>query len=238
MNYKYNNYGIYYPSYDSGVDFKILLGLLYWNFITKSNQRGIFFGLSVPFTKPIVLIADKLLDFFFSCAILFTYWRHPLTEISTLIIELIFIIHSCLIQTTFHKNKYWTMVVETTLIIIVFHAMGSHRPNDQFFGTLNFCVVVFMVTQMHDLNLTLPVKIVLITFCVLCTRLLCHHIQALANNDIYFMDTNDGMCLVPLFYYVVLLLAVAPFIFCYCLFTTARFVQHYISLFFMSALLL
>ena len=235
----YNNYGVYYPTYDTEVNLLILWGLSYWILLAKSGQRGIFFGLSVPFTKPIVLVANELLDFVFSWAVLYTYWRHPLKEISTLIIELIFVAHSCLIRTTFHKNKYWTMFVEMVLLFFFFHVLGPNRPKDTFFGSLNFCMVVFVVTQIHGLNLRLLVKIDIISVCILCIGFLCEHIIALANNDIHFMDTNDGMCVMPLFHYIILLLAAGPFIFCHYLFTVARCLQSvcvYASLLLLSAL--
>ena len=224
--YRSVHYHGYYISYERDDDLPILWGLSYWILLAKSGQRGAFFGLSIPFTKPIVLFADELLDFVFSWAVLYTYWCHPLKEISTLIIELIFITHSCLIQTSFHKNKCWTIFVEMNVLFFMFHVLGPNRPSSYIFGCMNLCLVVFVVTQIHGLNLRLLVKIDIISVCILCVGFLCDHILALeeCNIDAYSIDRNDGSCFLPLLYYFFLLLAAGPFIFCHCLFTVARYV--------------
>ena len=84
-----------------------------------------------------------------------------------LIVELIFITHSCLIQTHVHENKYWTLLLE--LMVLPYVTMTLMFPTEPknhlqlliLLLSLTYAVV-FAISQMHGLSfLTRTIKMVI-----------------------------------------------------------------------------
>ena len=99
----------------------VVLGLSWWILIAKSCGRGLIFGYSISYSQSIAEVAETSLPYYFSFVVLFNFWYKPFVDIYgyffvRLVVELIFIAHSCLIQTHFYKNKYWTLLLEVMVL--------------------------------------------------------------------------------------------------------------------------
>ena len=102
--------------YQGTIDLNIgTWGLYLWILIAKSNGRGLVFGYSIPYTQGVSEFAKKWLPYYFSFIILLNFWYKPFIESLFFVrtfLDLIFITHSCLMQTLMHENKYWTLFLE------------------------------------------------------------------------------------------------------------------------------
>ena len=148
----------------------VVLGLSYWFLIAKSSGRGLIFGYSILSLQGIAEVAEVCLPYYFSFAVLLNFWYKPFNNrymlfFLRLVVELIFITHSCLLQTHVYENKYWTLFLELTVLpyyfmIVIFPT--SHIPAIEFLLFSLAYVAVFVISQMHELNfLTRMMKIVI-----------------------------------------------------------------------------
>ena len=149
----------------------IVLGLSYWFLTAKSSGRGLMFGYTFPYFQDIAEVAEASLPYYFSFVVLFSFWYKPFIDkfmlfLLRLAVELIFITHSCLIQTHVHENKYWNLLLELMVLsylsIICIFPASTPRPTFEFILLSLFYAAVFAISQMHGLNfLTRMMKIVI-----------------------------------------------------------------------------
>ena len=161
----------------------IVLGLSYWFLIAKSSGRGFIFGYPVLYTQDIAEVAEKCLPYYFSFAVLFNFWYKPFVDkymlfFVRLVVELIFITHSCLIQTHIHENKYWSLLLELMVlpysVIILVFPLSTPKPTLDILLFSLFCVAVFAISQMHGLNFLTRMMKIVITVLVIFLGILLH----------------------------------------------------------------
>ncbi|HET8845009.1 MAG TPA: hypothetical protein VFN35_26280 [Ktedonobacteraceae bacterium] len=130
--------------------------LLVWVLLMENNRRGLFFGKKVPFQQRVVQFARKYHGYFFSWAIVYTFWYHPMENTPGHLIGFLYMfllmLQSSLFFTRIHLNKYWTFTQE---ILVLFHGtlvalMQAHGLWPMFFFGF---AAIFVLTQMHGLNL-------------------------------------------------------------------------------------
>ena len=188
--------------------------LSYYFLLAKSNKRGIVFGYSIPFTRGVLELFEEGLCYYFSWAVLFNFWNIPSPEGTfslslKLTFEIIFILHSCLIQSHIHENKYWTALLELMVIIYFYPLLDRDRYADTFLPSLYLFAVVFVITQIHELCTRLVVKAAIMIATVPLILVLYNYIDT-TGLDTYYryaqQDINEGRCVFPLMYYVILFL--------------------------------
>ena len=129
--------------------------MLIWVLLMETPRRGLFFGKKVPFSKNIMRAAKKYHGYYFSWAIIYTFWYHP-TEATwghLMGFSYIFVLllQGSLFFTLFHLNRKWTLLLEMWVII---HGtiVALESPHDIwgmfFFGFSG----IFIITQMHGFN--------------------------------------------------------------------------------------
>ncbi len=122
----------------------------------ENQRRGLFFGRKIGFRKAFTDGLRKYHGFFFSFAVIYTFWFHPMIPTWG---HLIGFIHVVLVMTQgslmflrVHLNKRWMFLLE---ILVLPHAfqVALNQGNDIwpmfFFGF----AAIFLITQMHGLGL-------------------------------------------------------------------------------------
>ncbi len=122
----------------------------------ENQRRGLFFGKKVKFRRAFTNGLRKYHGYFFSFAVIYTFWFHPMIPTWG---HLVGFIHVVLVMTQgslmflrAHLNKKWMLLLE---ILVLPHAFqvalnqGGGLWPMFFFGF----AAIFLITQMHGLRL-------------------------------------------------------------------------------------
>ena len=122
----------------------------------ENQRRGLFFGRKIGFRKAFTDGLRKYHGFFFSFAVIYTFWFHPMIPTWGHLIGFIHVVlvmaQGSLMFLRVHLNKRWMFLLE---ILVLPHAFqvainqGSNIWPMFFFGFS----AIFLVTQMHGLRL-------------------------------------------------------------------------------------
>lgn len=122
----------------------------------ENQRRGLFFGKKVGFRRAFTDGLRKYHGFFFSFAVIYTFWFHPMAPTWGHLIGFIHVVlvmaQGSLMFLRVHLNKRWMLLLE---ILVLPHAFqvalnqGSDIWPMFFFGF----AAIFLVTQMHGLGL-------------------------------------------------------------------------------------
>ena len=131
--------------------------MLIWVLLMENNRRGLFFGYAFPFPKDLVEFSRKYHGYYFSWAIVYNFWYHPMegtmAHLSGLLYKFILLTQSCLIMTPIHRNKYWTTALE--FMVLLHGTTVSLYSNPEMCGMFLFgCGIIFVVSQVHGLGLS------------------------------------------------------------------------------------
>lgn len=148
---------------------------LLWVLLMENNRRGLFFGYQIPFSENLIQFSRKYHPYYFSLAFVAVFWFHPMEgtwqHLSGLLYTLVFLLQSCLFFTPMHCKKYWTCSVEV-MVIIHGSVVGFYEVNKTWSAYFFGFAMVFVVTQMHGLDLKFSSKAVIIILIVIGSVLL------------------------------------------------------------------
>jgi len=130
----------------------VLLAIL----IMENQRRGLFFGAKAPFLSDAAQTLRKYHGYYFSWAIIYTFWYHPMEYTSGHLLGFVYmfllLLQSSLFFTRMHVNRYWTIVQELSVVIhAVIVAIMNHDGWPRF---LTGFLGLFVITQMHGLGLS------------------------------------------------------------------------------------
>ena len=152
--------------FNTGVDLNMgISSFSIWILTAMSNRGGFLFGYFIPFSQNIAEVAEMCLPYYFSFVVLLNFWFKPLNSVFfvKIVLELIFITHSCLVQTSVQKNKYWNLLLELTLLTYYFleNVTNSYKLD---LSLLNLIIVpVFVISLAYGFPfLTRVTKLVII----------------------------------------------------------------------------
>ncbi|KHD74016.1 hypothetical protein [Actinoplanes utahensis] len=127
--------------------------------IMENRRRGLVAGRPAPIPAVVIDFARRYHGYLFSWAIVYTFWYHPMVTTSGHLIGFFYmfllLLQSCLIFTTAHTNRWWTLSLELmvavhgTLVAVMNSGADGAWPRF-LFGFL----AVFVITQMHGLGLS------------------------------------------------------------------------------------
>lgn len=122
----------------------------------ENQRRGLFFGRKVSFRRAFTDGLRRYHGYFFSFAVIYTFWFHPMEPTWGHLIGFIHVVlvmaQGSLMFTRVHLNKRWMFLLE---ILVLPHAfqVALNQSSDIwpmfFFGF----AAIFLVTQMHGLGL-------------------------------------------------------------------------------------
>jgi hypothetical protein len=130
--------------------------LLVWVLLMENRRRGMFFGKPAPISQEIIRIARKYHGYFFSWAIIYTFWYHPMVSTSGHLAGFFYMfmlmLQGSLFLTRIHINKWWMILQEVG--VLVHGTLVAVMQGDQLWPMFAFGFGgVFIITQMHGLNL-------------------------------------------------------------------------------------
>ncbi|HEY5671052.1 MAG TPA: hypothetical protein VLA72_08355 [Anaerolineales bacterium] len=125
--------------------------------VLENNRRGMFFGAKAPFSERVMSFARKYHGYLFAWAIVYTFWFHPMVStpghLAGFFYTFLLMLQGSLFLTRIHVNKWWMLVQEVTVLVhgtVVAIFQGADIWQMFFFGF----AAMFVVTQMHGLNLS------------------------------------------------------------------------------------
>ena len=135
--------------------------------LMENNRRGLIFGYKVKPLLSIGEIVKRYHGYYFSWAIIYTFWYHPVEltsgHIAGFAYMSLLLLQSSLFFTKFHVNRWWTVSLETLFVVhgalvayfIMQQSQGLNAAGMFLFGGM----ATFMVCQIHGLNLSLRGKL-------------------------------------------------------------------------------
>lgn len=137
--------------------------------LMENNRRGLVFGYKVKPLLSIGEIVKRYHGYYFSWAIIYTFWYHPVEltsgHIAGFAYMSLLLLQSSLFFTKFHVNRWWTVTLETLFVVhgalvayfIMQQSQGLNAAGMFLFGGM----ATFMVCQIHGLNLSLRGKLMI-----------------------------------------------------------------------------
>ncbi len=131
--------------------------------IMENQRRGMFFGKKVPLPTDATQAIRKYHGYYFSWAILYTFWYHPMDITGGHLLGFLYMfmlmLQGSLFFTRMHLNPRWTIISEVSVVahgVMVAVLAGQEWPRF-FAGFLG----MFVITQMHGLGLSKTTRWVL-----------------------------------------------------------------------------
>jgi len=126
--------------------------------LMENRRRGLIFGKKFNMLEESARSVRKYHGYVFSWAVIYTFWFHPMEDTLGHLLGTFYtvclMLQGSLMFTRSHTNKWWTTFLE---IMVLIH--GSMVAYLNFDGTWPFFLfgfaAIFVVTQMHGLNLAL-----------------------------------------------------------------------------------
>ena len=131
--------------------------LLVFVLMMENSRRGLFFGHKIDFVERPVSFLRRYHGYYFSWAIIYTFWFHPIEDnighlLGTFYI-LLLLLQGSMFFTTFHRDRVWTMLLE--VFVLIHGAMVAYltMPGDHWQMFLFGFLTLFVITQMHGIGL-------------------------------------------------------------------------------------
>lgn len=131
--------------------------MLVFVLLMENSRRGLFFGYRVSFLDEPGSFLRKYHGYYFSWAIVYTFWFHPIEDtyghlLGTFYI-LMLLLQGSLFFTRAHRQRVWTMLLEAFVVIhgavVAYHSVHGEKWQMFLFGFLT----LFAVTQVHGVGL-------------------------------------------------------------------------------------
>jgi hypothetical protein len=138
-----------------GTAFGSVAIMLFVILVMENDRRGLFIGKKVPFPKGVGAAARKYHGYYFSWAIVYTFWYHPVEvtpgHLMGFFYMFMLFLQGSLFYTRYHVNRWWTVFLEfffvvhgTTVAYFALAGLESRWARFLFGG-----LAIFLITQMH-----------------------------------------------------------------------------------------
>lgn len=131
--------------------------LLVMVLLMENQRRGLFFGKKIGFLQETGRVTRKYHGYIFAWAIVYTFWYHPMETTSGHLIGFVYmfflLLQSSLMFTRAHLNRWWTLVLELTVLIHGTLVAYLTQNSDIWPMFLFGFAALFIVTQMYGLGL-------------------------------------------------------------------------------------
>ncbi|MEH6609602.1 MAG: hypothetical protein V7696_09540 [Halioglobus sp.] len=146
--------------------------MLVFVLMMENSRRGLFFGHKIDFVKRPDGFIRRYHGYYFSWAVVYTFWFHPIEDnlghiLGTLYI-LLLLMQGSLFFTRFHRDRIWTVLLEVS---VLFHgALVAYLtiPGDHWQMFLFGFLTLFVVTQMHGIGLGRKTRAAIVASYLLC----------------------------------------------------------------------
>ena len=125
--------------------------------ILETPRRGLFFGKRLRFDQRFMKIVREYHGYFFSWAIIYTFWYHPtettIGHLAGFFYMFMLLWQSVLIFNRAHRFRWWTVTLE--LLVIPHGVLVALTQPDSMWRMFGFgFAAIFILTQMHGLGLS------------------------------------------------------------------------------------
>ncbi len=122
----------------------------------ENQRRGLFFGKKVPFRKAFTDGLRRYHGYFFSFAVIYTFWFHPMVPTFGHLVGFVHVIlvmfQGSLMFMRYHLNVRWMLLLEILVLPHAFQVALEQGPDIWPMFLFGFATI-FLVTQMHGLRL-------------------------------------------------------------------------------------
>ncbi len=133
--------------------------MLFMIFIMENKRRGLVFGRKVSFLSSVGDNLKHYHGYYFSWAIIYTFWYHPIEitigHLAGTFYTIMLMLQGSLFFTRFHTNRWWTVSLEVLFSVhgaLVAYFMSKTGASASMF--LLTGLGAFTITQMYGLPLT------------------------------------------------------------------------------------
>ena len=143
--------------------------MLVWILLMENKRRGMFWGKRIPIKDEIIRWARKYHGYVFAWAAIYTFWFHPMETTSGHLIGFLYmfllLVEGSLFFTRIHTNRIWMVVLET--MVLVHGTLVALMQGNGIWPMFAFGFGgIFVITQMHGLNLKNWFKGIILTIYV------------------------------------------------------------------------
>jgi hypothetical protein len=130
--------------------------MLIWILAMETPRRGLFFGKKIKFRQAFIAGLKKYHGYFFSFAVIYTFWFHPMVPTWGHLVGFVHVIlvmlQGSLMFTKVHLNRKWTFFLEVLVLPHSFQ-VALAQGNNLWGMFLYGFATIFIVTQLYGLNL-------------------------------------------------------------------------------------
>ncbi|MDH3977341.1 MAG: hypothetical protein OEU86_02405 [Gammaproteobacteria bacterium] len=143
--------------------------MLFVILMIENSRRGLVFGYKAPLGEDVTRMVRKYHGYYFSWAILYTFWYHPmettLGHLAGFLYMFLLMLQGSLFFTRAHVNPRWTIWAEISVVghaVMVAYVAG-HMGWAMFLAGFTG---VFLITQMHGLGFSRATRWVIGIACI------------------------------------------------------------------------
>ncbi|WP_327087198.1 hypothetical protein OIE66_33440 [Nonomuraea sp. NBC_01738] len=131
--------------------------------LMENRRRGLFFGKPAPIGARVADFARRYHGYLFSWAAVYTFWYHPMEATGGHLIGFFYmfllLLQGSLFLTRAHTNRWWTFTLELSVAVHgTLVAVMTSGPDGIWPMFLFGFLGVFVITQMHGLGLSRPLR--------------------------------------------------------------------------------
>ena len=134
--------------------------------VMENGRRGMVFGQPLPFMKTAGDTLRRYHGYFFSWAIIYTFWYHPVEltagHVAGYAYMSLLLLQSSLMFTRFHVNRVWTAVLETIWAVhgAIVAGLIMNKGETQFWSMFLFGgMAMFLIVQLHGMGLSVRARL-------------------------------------------------------------------------------
>ena len=131
--------------------------LLIWVLLMENYTRGMVAGHPLPLSKEVVSFARKYHAYYFSWAIIYNFWYHPmeatLGHLWGICYTFLLLLQGSLFFTKIHLNTWWKLALHGVIVPL-------NQPYTLWPIFLYGCLSVFVIMRMHIREIGWRVKLV------------------------------------------------------------------------------
>jgi len=129
--------------------------------IMENRRRGMIWGKPFPIQKQVVDFLRRYHGYYFSWAIIYTFWYHPMEttpgHLAGIFYTLLLMIQGSLFFTRLHVHRWWRVAMETGVVLHAV-AVAYYQPVALSSMFLFGFTLVFVLNQMHGLSLSVRTR--------------------------------------------------------------------------------
>jgi hypothetical protein len=129
--------------------------------VMENGRRGMIFGRPLPLMKTAGLALRRYHGYFFSWAIVYTFWYHPVEltagHLAGFAYMSLLLLQGSLFFTRFHINRVWTGILEASWAVhgAIVAGVIMNSGEVRFWSSFLFGgMAVFLITQLHGMGLS------------------------------------------------------------------------------------